>query len=239
MFFDADYLEPAVLRDGSKVVLRLINSDDKDRLRRGFLQLSAESRYRRFFSPKQDLSPEELRYLCEVDGVRHFALGAVSVDGDEGLGVARFIQLDGEPGLAEAAIAVADHVQGRGLGSLLFQRLVAAATERGVTRFRTEMLGTNAGMAELVRGLATDAQVQVSSGVVRMEFGLPVIGPEHPAADPPRETGLYRLFELVAKGALEWRSRWARLIGIGVGPGPAVVSDSSSASELDDDSFDE
>ncbi len=211
MFFDADYQEPAVLRDGTEIRLRLIRADDKDLLRRGFLGLSPESRYRRFFSPKQDLSADELRYLTEVDGVRHFALGAVTTDGTDGLGVARFIQLDGEPGLAEAAIAVADHAQGRGLGSLLFQRLVAAAIERGVTRFRCEMLGTNAGMAELVRSLATEASVEVSSGVVRMEFGLPALGPDHPAADPPREAALYRLFELIAKGAIEWRARWQRL----------------------------
>jgi GNAT superfamily N-acetyltransferase len=211
VFFDADYREPAVLRDGSEVVLRLIRPDDKELLLRGFRTLSHESRYRRFFSAKNDLSPEELRYLTEVDGVHHFAMGALSPDGRDGLGVARFIQLDGEPGLAEAAIAVADHVQGRGLGSLLFQRLVAAAIERGVTRFRCDMLGTNAGMAELVRSFATDSSVQVSSGVVRMEFGLPALGPEHPAAEPPRETGLYRLFGLVAKGALELRTRWQRL----------------------------
>lgn len=213
MFFDASYREPAVLRDGRAVVLRLIRPDDKALLRRGFLALSPESRYRRFFSPKQDLSSDELRYLTEVDGVRHFALGALTPDEADGLGVARFIQLDGEPGVAEAAIAVADHAQGQGLGSLLFQRLVAAAIERGVARFRCEMLGTNAGMAELARSLATVASVEVASGVVRMELDLPVLGPEHPAAEPPREAGLYRLFGLIAKGALEVRARWQRLIG--------------------------
>jgi len=211
MFFDADYREPAALRDGCEVVLRLIRAEDKELLHTGFLGLSHESRYRRFFSSKHDLTAEELRYLTEVDGVRHFALGAVSADGAEGLGVARFIQLDGEPGVAEAAIAVADHAQGRGLGSLLFQRLVAAATERGVKRFRCEMLGTNAGMAELARSLATVTSVHVSSGVMRMELDLPVLGPQHPATEPPREASLYRLFELIAKGALEWRARWHRL----------------------------
>jgi GNAT superfamily N-acetyltransferase len=215
VFFDAAYREPAVLRDGSEVVLRLIRPDDKELLRRGFLALSPESRYRRFFSPKHDLTAGELRYLTEVDGVRHFALGAVSVGGEDGLGIARFIQLDGEPGVAEAAIAVADHAQGRGLGSLLFQRLVAAAIERGVTRFRCEMLGTNAGMAELARTFATVASVQVSAGVVCMELDLPALGPEHPAAEPPREAGLYRLFNLFAHGAFELRARWQRLIGDG------------------------
>ena len=102
MHFDADYCEHARLRDGREVVLRLIRPDDKELLRRGFLAMSPESRYRRFFTIKHELSEDELRYLTEIDGVRHFAMGAVTPAG-EGLGVARFIQIDGEPGVAEAA----------------------------------------------------------------------------------------------------------------------------------------
>jgi GNAT superfamily N-acetyltransferase len=211
MHFDADYCERARLRDGREVVLRLVRPDDKERLHRGFLALSPESRYRRFFTIKSDLTDEELRYLTEVDGVHHFALGAISADGEDGVGVARFIQIDGEPGVAEAAIAVLDGCHGQGLGSLLFQRLIAAAAERGVERFRCEMLGTNAGMSDLVRALAPTASAEVASGVVRMEFELPTVAPTNPVDAPPRETGLYRLFALVAKGVFEWRARWQRL----------------------------
>ena len=78
MHFDADYCEHARLRDGREVVLRLIRPDDKELLRRGFLAMSPESRYRRFFTIKHELSDDELRYLTEIDGVRHFALGAVT-----------------------------------------------------------------------------------------------------------------------------------------------------------------
>lgn len=213
MYFGPGYAEHLTLRDGTPCVLRPIQPEDKELLYRGFLRLSPESRYRRFFAVKNDLSDRELRYLTEVDGVHHFALGAVSPDGSEGLGVARFIQLAGEPGIAEAAIAVADEHQGKGLGSLLFQRLVAAARERGVVRFRCEMLCSNQGMADLVRALAPDASVQVSAGVSCMEFALPLLGPEHPVDEPPRETGLYRLFGMVAKGAIEWTGRAMRFLG--------------------------
>jgi GNAT superfamily N-acetyltransferase len=211
MFFGPDYRERATLRDGTEAVLRPICAADKELLHRGFLKLSPESRYRRFFAVKTDLSPAELRYLTEIDGIQHFAIGAVTPDGRDGLGIARFIQLDGEPGVAEAAIAVADDCQGKGLGSLLFQRLVAAARERGVNRFRCEMLGTNQGMADLVLAVAPDATAQVSAGVSCMEFNLPPLGPEHPAGEPPRDTGLYRFFSLAAKGAVDWTTRWQRM----------------------------
>src|SRR5262245_19880796 len=113
----------------------MVRPDDKERLRRGFHRLSPEARYLRFFTPKVDLSEDELRYLTETAGVRHVAIGAVRAgDDEEGLGVARFILLDDAPGTAEAAVAVLDEIQGQGLGTLLFLRLLAAARERGVSR---------------------------------------------------------------------------------------------------------
>src|SRR6266568_8681079 len=75
--FDGRYRETALLRDGSRVVLRLVRPDDKALLRRGFERLSPESRYRRFMSAKSQLTDAELAYLTEVDGWSHFALGAV------------------------------------------------------------------------------------------------------------------------------------------------------------------
>jgi GNAT superfamily N-acetyltransferase len=209
-FFGPDYEERATLRDGTPIVLRTVRPDDKELLRRGFLKLSPESRYLRFFSPKQDLSEEELRYLTEVDGVRHFALGAVREDDGEGLGVARFIQLD-DDGLAEAAIAVLDEMQGKGLGSLLFLRLVAAAEERGLRRFRCELLGSNKGMADFLLTIAPERTVQIEQGVVSVEFTLPDVPPRQPPAEPPRESQLYRFFTLIAQGTLDWRDAVAKL----------------------------
>ena len=66
-FFTRDYAEQAVLRDGTRVRLRLIRPDDKALLHDGFERLSPASRYLRFLAPKAALSDDELRYLCEVD----------------------------------------------------------------------------------------------------------------------------------------------------------------------------
>ncbi|MEA2283671.1 MAG: hypothetical protein QOK21_4278, partial [Solirubrobacteraceae bacterium] len=55
------------LRDGSRIVIRPIEPDDRDDLREGFERLSPESRYRRFFSPVPRLSERHLDYLTQVD----------------------------------------------------------------------------------------------------------------------------------------------------------------------------
>lgn len=203
--FDADYYEETNLRDGSPIFLRLVRPDDKEMLRTGFEKLSDESRYRRFFTPKPTLSERELRYLTEMDNVSHLAIGAGRRVGDieEGVGVARMVRLSEDDDIAEAAIAVIDDVQGKGLGSLLFQRLVAAAQERGIRRIRCEVLGSNHKMLEFLGGFSDHLETAVSSGVVVVDMKLPELAPEHPHSEPPRDTASYRMLTLAAKGMVE------------------------------------
>jgi GNAT superfamily N-acetyltransferase len=209
-FFTSDYVERAVLRDGSTVMLRLICPDDKELLRREFERWSHASRYARFHAAKTRLTDDELRYLTEIDQESHFAIGAVSEVGDGngetvGLAIARFIRLPTEPGepvTAEAAISVADSAQGKGLGRLLFMRLVAAASERGIQRFRCEVLGSNASMAGLIDAVAPEHSTEVESGVMSIDFAVPSLQPTAAPTAPP-EGGLYRFFRAVAEGAVE------------------------------------
>ncbi|MCA9679755.1 MAG: GNAT family N-acetyltransferase, partial [Myxococcales bacterium] len=213
--FGDTYREDVRLRDGTEVVLRPIRADDKAKLLEGFARLSPDARYMRFHGVKTALTDDELRYLTELDGVRHFALGAVrrDPDGEErGVGVARYVQLDGEPGVAEAAITVVDDMQGKGLGGLLFMRLCAAAAERGVQRFRCEVLGSNNVMQDLLRHLGTAAKAHVEAGVVTIELGLPGVPADHPPAEPPRESPMYQLLQLAAKGVLQLRDAVSRLL---------------------------
>jgi GNAT superfamily N-acetyltransferase len=188
------------------VVLRTVRSSDKELLREGFQRLSPQSRYLRFHGVKTELSDGELRYLTEVDGVRHFALGAIQVgpDGEHGVGVARLVQLPAEPGVADAAITVIDELQGKGLGTLLFQRLVAAAAERGIERVRAAVLGSNQAMQELVHKLAGDARSTIESGVITVEIGLPQVRADAPAEEAPRDSGLYQLLRLAARRVLSY-----------------------------------
>ncbi|HTE53454.1 MAG TPA: hypothetical protein VK698_21515, partial [Kofleriaceae bacterium] len=101
--FDQAYAEDRVLEDGTVVHLRLIQPDDKALMLDAWERLSPESRYRRFFSAKTALTPDELRYLTELDHVSHLAIGAsCERDGRTvALGVARFIRLVDRPEVAD------------------------------------------------------------------------------------------------------------------------------------------
>jgi GNAT superfamily N-acetyltransferase len=175
--FHPRYREDVTLRDGTRVRLRLIRPEDKRLLAEGMRRLSAESRYHRVHVPKSALSEQELRYLTEVDGINHFAMGAVNRRYPrEGLAVARFVRIPDEPQVAEAAIAVLDRLQHLGLGRLLFQRLIEAARERGFERLRCEVLALNTPAIRLLTGLAPRTTVRRDGICVQIE--IPVQLPE-------------------------------------------------------------
>ena len=218
-FFTTDFVERTTLRDGTRVILRLLMPEDRHALRAGFERLSHESRYARFLATKNELSDDELDYLCNIDHETHFALGALIEDGDGkggqiGGGIARFIRLKDRHATAEAAVAVADDMQGRGLGKLLFMRLCAAAAERGIERFSCDVLGSNASMAGLIERISPDREIDVGGGVMSIDMALPNVTPTAPPSSPPPDGGMYALLKLAAENAVEWteavRKLWRR-----------------------------
>jgi RimJ/RimL family protein N-acetyltransferase len=162
------------LRDGGAILVRLIRPDDADRLREGFARLSEHSRYLRFMTPMPDLSDEQVRYLTEVD--HHDHLAWVALDADDpahpGVGVARYIRIEGEPTVAEAAVTVVDDHQGRGIGTLLLAMLALSAREHGIETFRAFVLGENHPMLEILLDLG--AAVHHEEGaLLRVEVPIP------------------------------------------------------------------
>ena len=183
------------LPDGTRVRLRPIVPEDKALLVAGFERMSPESRYRRFMAPLQELSPELLRRLTEVDYRDHFALVALTLDDPAapGIGVARYVRLAGEPEVAEAAITVIDDYQGRGVGSLLLQALGAVALENGIRAFRGYAIEDNRPLREMMEGLGARVEHD-SRGVVRIEVDLPS------RAEELKGTPMYEVLRAVARG---------------------------------------
>ena len=213
--FTSDYSERATLRDGTNIVVRLLRPEDRTLLKTGFEKLSPESRYARFFAPKATLTDDELDYLCNIDHQTHFAIGALQElpDGSYvGLGIARFIKV--ADGCAEAAIAVADEMHGRGLGRLLFLRLCAAALERDIATFKCEVLGSNASMKHLLDAIAPDHDVAVTQGVMSFDLTVPHVSPTESTTGPGPHGAMYRIFRATAEHAVDWtetiKKLWAR-----------------------------
>jgi GNAT superfamily N-acetyltransferase len=141
------------LTDGPEVLIREIQGSDKEMLAAGHARLSERSRLRRFLAPKPRLTASDLRYLTEVDGIDHYAVVAVLNGHAECViaGVARWVRLVGDPTSAEAAVVVADDLQGKGLGRVLGLNLADAARARGIHRIRATVLSDNPPAMALMR----------------------------------------------------------------------------------------
>ena len=143
------------LPSGSRVLVRPIAADDKDKLARGLRQLSDESIRKRFLAAKPRFTSAELRYLTEVDGVNHIALVAVLEDDpDQLVAVARCVRLPDRHATAEMAIVVGDPWQNQGLGRALANALADAAKATGIRRFAATILGDNEPARRLMRTFA-------------------------------------------------------------------------------------
>lgn len=159
------------LRDGTSALVRPIRPDDKDALAAGLDRLSAESRYRRFLRPVSTLNDRELAYLTEIDYTNHFAWVAADPEDESlGFGVARYVRDPKDPLVAEAAVAIVDDQQGKGLGTILMSLLVATARQNGIEIFRGWVLGDNREMLHPLEQIG--ARRTPDGGVLRVEVDL-------------------------------------------------------------------
>jgi GNAT superfamily N-acetyltransferase len=212
--FDDSYEESVALSDGHKVHIRLMQPSDKEVLRAAFERLSPDSRYARFMAPKARLTEGELRYLTDVDGVDHFAIGAARrhlMSKDEGVGSARFVRIVEEPDTAEPAVTVIDSYQGKGLGSILLQRLIEAAWERDVRWFRSELLAENKASKRMMESLSPEVRFR-ATGDGALVATIPVPEPDRTPTAPGFFVGtpVQKLLSYVARASVSVRPRVTR-----------------------------
>lgn len=149
------------LRDGRCCYVQLCSEagDDHDmaRLREGirsaWSHLSPRSRYYRFGYVASELTRRQLDYLVDLDNRDRLAWCAATENGVEatGIGLARYVRLGSEPGVAEFAITVVDEYQHAGLGSQLLARLLDSAARAELELLRGYVKRDNVAMIALAR----------------------------------------------------------------------------------------
>ena len=169
------------LPKGGRVRIRPARKSDLAAIQAGYLRLSEESRYYRFFSARSKLAVSLASSLTDIDHETHFAWGvfdpaeASEVGDDSGLGVAsaRLIR-DSDPTSAEAALAVVDAYQGRGIGRFLIELLVATAADLNTSTLRFEILRENRPMIKLMSEMgATPHPIEGDRTVVEYQLEVP------------------------------------------------------------------
>jgi RimJ/RimL family protein N-acetyltransferase len=163
--WEADVL----LRDGQSAHLRPIVPADRQGLVAFYADVSAQSKYFRFFAPMPHLSERDLSRFVEVDHRDRVAL--VVTMAERIVAVGRFDRVP-EDSHAEVAFLVQDAYQGRGIAQLLLEHLAQAGRERGVTGFVADVLPDNARMIQIFREAGYRVAGGYEEGVLRLEFPI-------------------------------------------------------------------
>lgn len=166
--YPAKWESDVVLADGGVVRLRPIRQEDDDALMALYERLSDESLYLRFFSPVPRPTAHQLERLVQIDYRDRLAL--VAVLGDDVVAVARYDRVSGDE--AEVAFTVQDDQQGRGLGTLMLEHLVAIARENGIHGFVADTLPSNRKMLDVFRNAGFEIDRTFESGTVRVAFSI-------------------------------------------------------------------
>jgi acetyl coenzyme A synthetase (ADP forming)-like protein len=169
----ADHAESRViLRDGTLAAVRLTDSTDRDALRRFFHELSPESHRRRFFSLADPSETLIESFSDSSHPSRQATLVALRLVDRELRPIAVGSYIDLGNGAAEAAFAVGDRFQGRGLGTILLERLATMAAAHGFRRFEAMVLPENTAMLEVFHESGFEIRSKSERGSITVLLSL-------------------------------------------------------------------
>jgi acetyltransferase len=156
------------------VRVRRIQPGDDAALERFYEGLSPESRQRRFFACTRGLSHPQARQFCCTDHDHREGFVALrrSPSGRREI-VGHLCMEPAADGAAEIALAVADDLQGQGVGRRLARAGIAWARSAGIERLTATMLCDNVAIHRLLAGVDPSASTRsLGSGLEAMSLEL-------------------------------------------------------------------
>ena len=175
------------LRDGSTIRVRPVKPEDRDAVLAFLGGLSPESLWLRFFTGGTNVE-RAASWIVGVDYRDRY--GLVATTGDRIVGHGAYQRTD--DGRAEVAFAVADEMQGKGLGTILLGHLAEVAESSGIRTFEAEVLPQNHKMVEVFRESGFPVRLTSKPGTICVEF---------PASLSPEAVERFEGRERVAAGA--------------------------------------
>ena len=174
-----------VLIDEYPYIVRQLRPSEQPLFRDHLLRLDAASRTDRFNGVIGDAFLEQYAQRCFGEGATVIGV----VEGDKVIGAAELHErLDEDEPTAEIAFSVEHGWQHKGLGGLLFQRLISAARGMGYERLRVTTHPQNAAMKALARRYGAALTFESGETVGVIDLGSPAFprvagqGPEIRAA---------------------------------------------------------
>ena len=167
----AGFREHALLKDGSWVLLRTATADDVPAMEALMQRVSAATLRMRFFGGVSQVSRAFVEQLCAPQGRDRVCLVAVWGEGEAArvVGIGNYVALPGR-NTAEVAFLVDDEFQGRGIGTLLLERLAGIAAGQGLVGFEADVLPENRSMIAVFRESGFQVRQALEGGTLHIEF---------------------------------------------------------------------
>ena len=164
--WESDY----VLSGGQTVHIRPVRPDDEERQREMFYSFTTETVYHRFFEHLKAMPHERLQAYTSIDYRREMALVVLArEDESEPMVAVGAYAIDPATQSAEVAFIVREAYQGKGLGTVLFKRLIEIARVKGARSIVAEIMADNHVMIRLFHDCATGpVQSVFLDGVYRL-----------------------------------------------------------------------
>ena len=147
-----DYIEHILLKNGEGVTFRLATEKDFPAVKKFMNSVSKRSLRMRFMAAINEISDQTVEMMCKGSLKEVACMLAFIGEGEDEkiIGIGNYIAT-GNGRVAEVSFLIADEYQGRGISSLLLERLAGVAMANGFIEFEAEVLPENSPMLHVFK----------------------------------------------------------------------------------------
>jgi GNAT superfamily N-acetyltransferase len=161
-----------ILRDGSTATVRTTRPDDKEALTAFFGSLSDESKIQRFFSQSVP-SAKLIELFCDSSNPRvTLSLIVTRLAEPPAHIIAAGTYMARNETTAEIALTVDDAFQGKGIGTLLLERLALLAAANGFRQFWAVTMLDNRAMLDVFRDSGFACRTKADGGYIEIDLSV-------------------------------------------------------------------
>jgi RimJ/RimL family protein N-acetyltransferase len=162
-------MEEARKYDGIKVTFRPAKPVDDRLIQEHFYAMDEKDVQTRFFGMRRSFYREDMEDMFQVDYIKNLSI--VAVTGEIGfekiIGLGMYALEHGT--VAEVAFSVSTEWQGKGIASVLLEKLTEAARENGITSLQAYVLPTNKSMIKLFKKLPYKVETTIEEGMLILQ----------------------------------------------------------------------
>ena len=170
-----NYKEHVLLKNGQGLFFKPAAPEDIPLVESFMKRISRESLRMRFMVSMSEVSSNIIRELCSGDFTQRGCLLAIIGEDEDKkvVGLSNYVSM-GNGRSAEIAFLIEDSYQGKGISTLLLERMAGIAAANGLVELEAEILPDNQPMLNVIKSSGFESHQVWSSDTVHME--LPVGG---------------------------------------------------------------